>query len=65
MSPGNIGELFGCPAGISIDINAIQLELDEENPVSLRLPQKKKQIGLCFYLVYKKDIELQFVPNYE
>ena len=50
------GIIDGCPAGISLDINAIQLELDRRRPGQSKIPpREKKQIKLCFYLVYLKE----------
>ena len=50
------GIIDGCPVGISIDIDAIQLELDRRKPGQSKITtQEKKQIKLFFYLVYLKE----------
>ena len=37
------GIIDGCPAGLSLDLNRIQSELDEENLVNLPLLLKEKK----------------------
>ena len=49
------GVIDGCPAGISIDLNAIQFEMDRQ-----LLPSVKNRMKYVFFLVYSKEKQQVF-----
>ena len=44
------GIIDGCPAGISIDINAIQLELDRRKPGQSDYHSEKRSRSSCVFI---------------
>ena len=44
------GIIDGCPAGISIDINAIQLELDRRKPGQSKITTQRKEADQVVFL---------------
>lgn len=55
------GVIDGCPAGISIDLNAIQFEMDRRKPgQSAIVTQRKNRMKYVFFLVYSKEKQQVF-----
>lgn len=55
------GVIDGCPAGISIDLNAIQFEMDHESLDNRQLlPSVKNRMKYVFFLVYSKEKQQVF-----
>ena len=44
------GIIDGCPAGISIDINVIQLELDRRKPGQSKITPRKRSRSSCVFI---------------
>lgn len=55
------GVIDGCPAGISIDLNAIQFEMDRRSLDNRQLlPSVKNRMKYVFFLVYSKEKQQVF-----